>query len=91
MRQRLYQIAAKYGIRKVYVFGSVARGESTEISDVDFLIELEEGASAFGVGAFQYEAQELLGVPVDVIPTFVLARVEDKGFVQAVKSGAVAI
>ncbi len=43
--------AAKYGIRKVYVFGSVARGESNPASDIDLLIEMEAGASAFGVGA----------------------------------------
>lgn len=48
VRRQLHQIAAKYGIRKVYVFGSTARGESTEISDVDFLIELEKNASTLG-------------------------------------------
>jgi len=90
-KQRLYQIAAKYGISKVYVFGSVARGESNETSDVDFLIEMETGASAFGVGAFQFEVQELLGIPTDVIPTFTLPKVEDKAFVQSVQAEAVAL
>ena len=45
-KTQLYQIAAKYNIRKVFVFGSVARGESSDISDVDFLIELDDNASA---------------------------------------------
>jgi len=35
VKQQLYQIAAKHGISKVYVFGSVARGESSNVSDVD--------------------------------------------------------
>jgi predicted nucleotidyltransferase len=91
VKQQLYQIAAKHGISKVYVFGSVARGESNEISDVDFLIEMDSDASAFGVGAFQYEVQQLLGIHIDVIPTFALPKVEDKAFIQAVQSEAVAL
>ncbi len=90
-KQQLYKIAAKYGIRKVYVFGSVARGESNEVSDIDFLIEMEAGASAFGVGAFQFEVQELLGIHTDVIPTFTLPKVEDKSFVQSVQAEAIAL
>ena len=91
-KQQLYQIAARHGIRKLYVFGSVARGESSELSDVDFLIEMEADASALGVGAFQFEAQQLLGIQhIDVIPTFALPKVEDKTFVQSIQSEAVAI
>ena len=88
---QLYQIAAKHGIKKVYVFGSVARGESSDGSDVDFLIEMEADASALGISAFQFEAQQLLGVDVDAIPTFPLPRVEDEIFVQAVQSEVVAL
>ena len=90
-KRQLYQIAAKYGIRKVYVFGSVARGESSELSDIDFLIEMESGASALGVGAFQYEVQQLMGTHIDVIPTFTLSKIEDKSFVQSIQSEAVAV
>jgi predicted nucleotidyltransferase len=91
VKQQLYEIASRHGIRKVYVFGSVARGESNDVSDVDFLIEMESEASAFGVGAFQYEAQQLLGTPIDVVPTFTLPNVDDKAFVNSVQSEAVAL
>ena len=91
VKQQLYQIAARHGISKIYVFGSVARGESKDVSDVDFLIEMDEDVSAFGVGAFQYEVQQLLGIHIDVIPTFALQRVEDQAFVKSVRSDAVAI
>jgi predicted nucleotidyltransferase len=91
MKNQLYQIAARHGISKIYVFGSVARGESQDVSDVDFLVEMDENLSALGVGAFQYEAQQLLGIHIDVIPTFALADVEDKRFISAVRSDAVAI
>ena len=90
-KYKLYQIAARHGITKVYVFGSVARGESNDVSDVDFLIEMDDNVSAFGVGAFQYEVQQLLGKNIDVIPTFALQKVEDKAFVRSVQSDAVAI
>ena len=90
-KQQLYQIATKHGISKIYVFGSVARGESKDVSDVDFLIEMDENVSAFGVGAFQYEVQQLLGIKIDVIPTFALQNVDDQAFVQAVRSDSVAI
>jgi len=91
VKQQLYQIAAKHGISKVYVFGSVARGESSDVSDVDFLIEMDDSVSAFGVGAFQYEVQKLLGINIDVVPTFALRRIEDQAFVQSVQSEAIAI
>lgn len=91
VKQQLYQIADKHGIRKVFVFGSVARGESSSVSDVDFLIEMDDNVSAFGVGAFQYEVQQLLGIHIDVIPTFALNRVEDQDFVKSVQSEAVAL
>jgi predicted nucleotidyltransferase len=91
VRRKLYQIAARHGISRVFVFGSVARGESTDLSDVDFLIEMDEDVSALGVGAFQYEAQQLLGIHIDVIPTFALRNVDDQDFVRSVQADAVAL
>jgi len=90
-KQQLYEIAGKYGISRIYVFGSVARGESKEISDVDFLIEMDENVSALGVGAFQYEVQQLLGIKIDVVPTFALRNIEDQAFVRSLRSDSVAI
>lgn len=88
---QLYQIAARHGISRIYVFGSVARGESRDVSDIDFLIEMDENVSALGVGGFQYEVQQLLGVQIDVIPTFALQNVEDQAFVRSVRADSVAI
>ncbi len=90
-KQQLYQIAAKHGISRIYVFGSVARGESKDVSDIDFLIEMDENVSALGVGAFQYEVQQMLGIKIDVIPTFALQNVEDQAFVRSVRADSVAI
>ena len=90
-KQQLYQIAARHGISRIYVFGSVARGEDRDVSDIDFLIEMDEDVSALGVGAFQYEAQQLLGIKTDVIPTFALRSLKDQAFVRSVRSDLVAI
>lgn len=91
LKKQIERIAARNGISKVYVFGSVARGESSVTSDVDFLIELEPGQSAWGIGAFQHETEQLLGIHVDVVPTFALRAMDDRAFVKAVESEAVAI
>ncbi len=90
-KKKLDQIAARYDIKNVYIFGSVARGEDETISDVDFLIEMNENASAFGVGGFQYDVQQLLGIEVDVVPTFALSKNKDIDFVRSVESEAVAL
>jgi hypothetical protein len=89
VKEQLNQIAAKYGISKMYVFGSVARGDDSEISDVDFLVEMDDNASALGIGGFQFEVQQLLGLEIDVIPTFALPSVDDQDFVQNIQSEAV--
>ena len=90
-KQQLYQIAARHGISRIYVFGSVARGESRDVSDIDFLIEMDENVSALGVGAFQYEVQQLLGTQIDVVPTFALQNLEDQAFVRSVRSDSIAL
>ena len=53
--------------RSVSLFGSVARGEDTPASDVDFLVDFESGSSLFDLLHLQDELTELLGCPVDVV------------------------
>ena len=85
----LFQIARKHGIAAISVFGSVARGESTSTSDVDFLLDMQEGASLFGVGGFIYDSSRLLGIPVDAVPRSTLEQVSDRDFVQRIQQEAV--
>lgn len=88
---QLMMIAQKYGISRIYVFGSVARGDSTSQSDVDLLVEMEAGASLFGVAGFNYETEKLLGVQVDVVPLSVLPQVRDRKFVMNIQKEAVSL
>lgn len=65
-REEILRIAAKHGARNVRVFGSVARGEADEQSDVDFLVDMEPGRSLFDMGGLLMDLQALLGREVDV-------------------------
>jgi hypothetical protein len=66
-RDEILRIAAKHGARNVRIFGSVARGEDDEASDVDFLVELEQGRSLLDLGGLLMDLQVLLGRKVDVV------------------------
>lgn len=66
-REEILRLCAKHGARNVRVFGSVARGQADAESDVDFLVDMEAGRSLFDLGGLQYELEQLLGCPVDVV------------------------
>lgn len=49
------------------VFGSVLRGEDTDDSDLDILVDPTSETTLFDIGAIRHELGELLGIPVDVL------------------------
>ncbi len=57
------------GVRHLFLFGSLARGEATQASDVDILVDYEPGTklSFFRVCDLRYRLEELLGAPVDLV------------------------
>ena len=85
-REEILRAAARYGARNVRVFGSAARGEARPDSDVDFLVELEDGRSLFDLGGLLMELQSLLGVAVDVVTERGLRdRIKETVLAQAVR------
>ena len=66
-REEILRIAAKHGARNVRVFGSIARGEDDEMSDIDLLVEFEAGRSLLDHAGLWLDLQELLGCKVDVV------------------------
>ncbi len=66
-RYEVLEIAAKHGARNVRIFGSVARGEADEASDVDILVEFSPGTTLLNHAALILELEDLLGVKVDVV------------------------
>jgi uncharacterized protein len=66
-RTQILRTATQNGVKKLRVFGSVARGMEDEQSDIDFLVELAPDRSLLDLGNFLYEVRSLLGKEVDVV------------------------
>jgi hypothetical protein len=66
-REAIRRIVASHRARNPRVFGSVARGEDTEDSDLDLLVDPTPDTSLLDIGAIRHELLVLLGIPVDVL------------------------
>jgi len=66
-REQVLETAARYGAYDVRVFGSVARNEANDASDIDILVNMEPGRSLMDLGGLLYDLQKLLGIEVDVV------------------------
>jgi len=66
-REDILRAASKRGAYNVRIFGSVARGDADEQSDLDLLVDMESGRSLFDLGGLLTDLEELLGYPVDVV------------------------
>ncbi len=64
LRKRLERL----GATDIRVFGSVARGDETDASDVDLLVDLAPNIGMFALLRMQSEAESILGRPVDIVP-----------------------
>ena len=61
-------VADQHGVSDIRVFGSVARGDEGDDSDLDLLVHLPDGAGLFALARFKHDLEELLRISVDVIP-----------------------
>lgn len=66
-KQAILNIARTHGLLNVRIFGSVARGEDTPSSDIDFLVDLETGRSLLDIGGALIQLEQLLGRKVDIV------------------------
>jgi predicted nucleotidyltransferase len=66
-RNEIVSVAARFGATNVRVFGSAARGEMGEGSDLDLLVRMKEGASLFDLVGLSQELEDTLGIDVDVL------------------------
>ncbi|MDX2494697.1 MAG: nucleotidyltransferase family protein [Desulfuromusa sp.] len=65
-RDQILELARLRGAKYIKVFGSMAINKATAASDVDFLVEMESGKSAFALGGLLKDLEELLGRSVDM-------------------------
>ena len=66
-REDVLKIAARHGARNLRVFGSVARGEDDNNSDLDLLVDMEPNRSLFDMGGHLMELQDVLDCKVDIV------------------------
>jgi uncharacterized protein len=67
-RRAVIDTAARRGASNVRVFGSVARGDESEHSDVDLLVDLSSDVGLVALAGLAREIGEIVGVDVDVVP-----------------------
>ena len=73
-REAIAAAAAACGASSVRLFGSAARGEERDDSDVDFLVRLEPGRTLLDLVRLETQLEDLLGRPVDVVTEASLAE-----------------
>jgi predicted nucleotidyltransferase len=66
-REAILGAAARHGAHHVRVFGSVARGDADESSDIDFLVKMAPGRTLLDLGGLLMDLRELLQRDVDVV------------------------
>ena len=84
-RVAVREIALRHRVRNIRVFGSVLRGEDTEDSDLDILVEPTAETTLMDIGAIRFELRKLLGVNVDVLtPNALPDSIKDQILIEAV-------
>ena len=66
-RPEILRLAQEHGAHNVRIFGSVARGEARQGSDVDFLVDMEEGRSLLDLIELSQDMETLLQRKVDIL------------------------
>lgn len=65
--ERIIDILRKNGVKRAALFGSIVRGEMTDESDVDLLVEFENRASLLDLSGLKIELEDALNRRVDVL------------------------
>ena len=79
--EKVTAIARDFGVEKVYLFGSYARGDADATSDLDFRVD-KGSVRGFAFGGLCNALEDTFDKPVDVVTTASL----DKSFLEAIKS-----
>ena len=89
--RRIRPVAEKYRLKAVYVFGSYARGDAREDSDVDLLVDLTDAdmSGFFAIGGLYNDLEAALEKEIDLVTTASLeqssSRMSDKLFRELVE------
>lgn len=79
IRNKVTNVMRRRGVIRASIFGSIARGEATRTSDVDFLVEFETGRSLIDLAGLRLDLAETLERHVDVAtPNSLHPRLRDR-------------
>ena len=67
LRDNFESLSQEYGVKSLHIFGSVARGTSTDKSDIDILVSFYETPSLFILVSLETRLSRLLSRPVDLV------------------------
>ena len=87
IKQRSVPLAQKYGVKRLGLFGSYARGEADDNSDLDFLISKGEMRGLFQYMGFVLDLEDAFGCHVDVVTD----GIQDQSFLNAIKRDEVVL
>lgn len=84
-RDEIARSGEQHGVHNIRVFGSVARGDADETSDLDLLVDVERGHGYFDMAGFALDVEEVMGVFTQVATTGGLkTRIRDQVLREAV-------
>lgn len=69
IRQTAESLGQRYGVERIFLFGSYARGDNNEASDIDFRIDKGNIRGLFQLCGFKNQLEDVLGREVDVLTT----------------------
>ena len=72
-RQQVHEILSASGMRNPRIFGSTSRGDDTETSDLDILVDAPPGTSFYDLARIELELEAILGCKVDIVTAGCLA------------------
>jgi predicted nucleotidyltransferase len=67
IKEKIVPILKSAGVTRSAIFGSYVRGEATEKSDIDILVDYPKGLSLFDVAELKYTLEDALEKPVDLV------------------------
>lgn len=69
IRQSITEVSKKYGVKRVLLFGSYARGEAGTDSDIDLRIDKGEIKGLFQLSGYRLALEKKLNIKVDIVTT----------------------
>ena len=74
LSHHLAQLKNEYDVEKIGVFGSIVRGEQTDVSDIDILVECSQAVGMVKFLQLEQNLQELLNAKVDLVTKSALKK-----------------